>query len=44
MSVGPSFGWYYSPFDFLFPRPYYYSYYLPPPELSLPEAIFSVVR
>ena len=41
-------GWGYNPFwsplDLFFPRPYYYySYWEPPPEMSLPEAFFSFV-
>lgn len=40
-------GWGYNPFwsplDLFFPRPYYYSWWEPPPRMSLPEAFFSFV-
>lgn len=40
-------GWGYNPFwsplDLFWPRPYYYGWYAPPPQMSLPEAFFSFV-
>jgi hypothetical protein len=40
-------GWGYNPFwsplDLFWPRPYYYGWYQPPPQMSLPESFFSFV-
>jgi len=40
-------GWGYNPFwsplDLFWPRPYYYGWWEPPPQMSLPEAFFSFV-
>jgi hypothetical protein len=38
---GFAFGYGWSPLDLLFPRPYSYGWFRPPPKMSLPEAIFS---